>query len=148
MSLKEIEVKDVPDIIQMGIRLHEESPTHADYPIDPAYSTKYLESLFGTVGYGVIEPGVGFMFGAASSSWHTPEIHAYEMTLYIVPEKRGSSLAFRMVKMFEDMSRQRNAVRIHVGSSVGIDDEGVTRLYEALGYSRKSSSLTKELKNV
>lgn len=60
---------------------------------------------------------------------------AADFLIYVIPEKRGSLVAVRLMKMYESWARNNNVNYISIGQSTGIGDLGrVRNFYEKLGY--------------
>lgn len=133
--------------VHHGLQMASESPVYANQAMDREYSLNYLTKAFDAgVLFGVVDDATrGCMIGSVSASWSSPTPQASEWMLYVEPEHRGSGLASRLVNRFAEIARQRGAQKLYVGSSTGINDEGVRKLYERLGFGSVGSALVKEL---
>jgi ribosomal protein S18 acetylase RimI-like enzyme len=87
----------------------------------------------------------GFMFGMANQTWFDPELNAYELLLYILPEYRGTSLAPRLIKQFEQDAMRLNCIHVRAGVSTHVNEERILRLYERLGYTREANTVSKRI---
>ena len=54
--------------------------------------------------------------------------------LYVRPESRGSSAAFRLMNVFKDFTRALGCVETHVGVTSGYRTDQARRFFEKLGY--------------
>lgn len=77
--------------------------------------------------------------------WYSPDIRACELLLYVLPEKRKTSAALRLIKAWESLARGRGAKAMSVGSSTGYRTETVMKLYERQGYAPSGVSMRKDL---
>lgn len=134
-------------VIAHGLAMAQESPVYSSMHTDTDYTRAYLHAAWDAgILFGVVDQASrGCMFGSVSGNWSSPTLRAYEWMLYVEPAHRRSSLAVQLINRFEQMARERGATKLSVGSSTGINDEGVRKLYERLGYSSIGSSLQKDL---
>lgn len=124
-----------------------ESPVYKDMTINSMYSLQYLEAMWdtGALFGAVSNDSTGCMIGVCTANWTSPTLQASELMLYVEPQARGTGLAIKLVQRFTEIARQRGAQKLYVGSSTGINDEGVRKLYERLGFKSIGSALSKEL---
>jgi GNAT superfamily N-acetyltransferase len=145
ITLNSLQRMDFEQIIASGLAMAQESPVYASQAHDPEYTRRYLHAAYDAgVLFGVVAQN-GFMIGSVSGTWATPTLQAAEWMLYVAPEHRGSGLAVRLIKRFEELARAKGAKRIIAGSTTGINDEGVRKLYERLGYRSRGTAVSKEL---
>ena len=78
---------------------------------------------------------VGLMIGVMCAQILSSEIDAYEQSLFIRPESRGSGAAVRLVREFEKWAIENKAKRIWIGQSVGHEIEKTSDFYKRLGFS-------------
>jgi RimJ/RimL family protein N-acetyltransferase len=145
--IRRITHTDIPTIINLLLTLHTESPVYGLVEPDPEYVTRTLTAMIDSksfIGY-IATDGTGLMLGQISPTWYNPVPSAYEHILYVVPEKRGTGLAIRMVRNFEADAKWAEAEYAYLGASTGINDEATNRLYERLGYSRVGGGYRKAL---
>ncbi len=89
--------------------------------------------------------GAGFVLGKLIRPWYSPEIQAIEMLVYVLPDKRNTTAAIKMLKMWEQTAKQRGAVLACVGTTTGYRTDAVTKLYTRMGYKSTGASFRKEL---
>lgn len=134
---------DIPFIIKCLQELRTESPVYSECADDPEYVTHMLTAAFDAGLYGVIEDGKGFLFGGISRSWYSNVQIAYEQLLYVTPERRGLSLALALIDAFVHQSFERDAAEVRAGSSTGISDDLVLRLFLRAGFERFGTGVRK-----
>jgi len=88
---------------------------------------------------------VAFMAGQLSETFLNDEINAYEKGLFVLPEYRGGSTAFRLVKNFEAWARSKGAAYVWMGQSVGQNKEKTLHFFERLGYECQGFTTCKKL---
>ena len=142
--LKSLGPSDYGDVVQMLQFLREESPEYRYAKDDPAYVLMNMQALGGAL-FGVIDPGRGAMVGVLNRSWYSDRLEAVEQLLFVYPPYRGTSLAVRMVKMFEDLAAELGAKVLGVGVTTGLNEERTVGMYKRLGFRPKGHSLSKEL---
>lgn len=90
---------------------------------------------------GLIEDGgKGFMFGCMSSTWYDKRIKAYEQLLYVTPAHRKSSLGSRLISAFCNEAKNRGAVEVLAGESLGYRSDAVATLYKRKGFTSNGES--------
>lgn len=146
--IRSMELRDIPNVMALMSLLRVESPVFKHYPEDPAYVTNQLTFMVQSPIHIMLvddaPAGIkGVMFGFCGSPWWSPYYEANEMLLAVFEEYRGSSVAVRLIKEFECIAVNRHCMSINVGSSLGINDDRVERLYKALGYESRGHGLTK-----
>ena len=69
---------------------------------------------------------------------------ASDLLMYVKPEKRGSPISMRLVKMYESWARKMDVNYIMLGQSTGIGNiDRVGKFYEKLGFQMTGFNLTK-----
>lgn len=137
---------DFPWIAECIANLHKESPAYSKFPADwttvPDTVRAFIEHddiLF------VVNPPRSFMVVATDTPWYAPSVtHGYELLLYVDPEFRGGMEVVRLVRAMEESCKVNGVDRVHVGASVGLNDERTMKLYERLGYERMTAPARKD----
>ena len=71
---------------------------------------------------------------------------ASDLLLYVKPEKRGTPIAMRLVKMYEKWAKDQNVDYLMIGQSTAIGNmDRVGKFYEKLGFQITGFNLTKGL---
>lgn len=114
---------------------------------DEPYVTENLncmfdsEEFFGFV-YGDQQ---GYMFGSVSALWFCSKLRAYEQSLFVRPDCRGSLAAPRLIKRFVQEAATLGAVEVYVGSYTEFKTEKLFKLYERLGFERHGLGMIKRI---
>lgn len=87
----------------------------------------------------------GAIGGAMSPDINTGDITAAEMFWFMKPDHRRGLDGIRLLKAFEDWSRQNGAIRIWMLHVVGLNDNRFESLYPRLGYSLAERIYIKDL---
>lgn len=130
---------DIGTRIALARRIHGESG-FADLPFDAEIVRKSIER-------GLAEPKrhcllqaefggetVGMLYGVANRHYYSAAIGATIMSYYVVPERRGTTAAIKLLHGFRRWARQRGAVRLYVGVTSGMAIERTDRLLRRLGF--------------
>jgi GNAT superfamily N-acetyltransferase len=67
-----------------------------------------------------------------------------DLALFVVPERRGSTAALRLLRIMEPWARQR-AVAIRMGVTTGTNQRQAIKFLERLGYVQTGVLLTKQI---
>lgn len=77
---------------------------------------------------------VGFLWGAARAlPWSKARV-AFDTILYVVPEKRKTSVGYKLMKEWELFAKAHNAVEVQISIASGIHEEQSTTFFKKLGY--------------
>lgn len=141
---------DVPELLDALREIKLLSPYYSEYAADEEHVRWQIGRMIDTAGYITIceQDMKGFMLGAVGPSWFSTTVEANEMMLFVFEEYRRSTVAIRLVRAFEHEAKGYGANKINVGSSLGIVDAGVERMYEFLGYKKRGHGLTKDINYV
>lgn len=78
---------------------------------------------------------VGMMIGQLVPFFFCPDkTMAVDHIVYVDPNYRGSSIAYRLVKDFEEWARKKSAIQISFGVSTGVKIEKTHDFYTKMGY--------------
>jgi hypothetical protein len=145
--LRAIKAGDTGLIIEMLLALHVESPHYDKVRPDEDYVHTTIASMIEQPNFiGYIDADLrGCLFGIADRTWFDPELNAYELLLYILPEYRGGILAARLIRQFEIAATRLNCIHVRAGTSTHVNTEELLRLYERLGYTREANTVTKRI---
>jgi len=133
--------EDIPEVIDVVTRMVDGTMFKPPTPAKMAWVIKhwYNEGVWSHAGL------IAFMVGMVSETFLNEERNAYEKALFVLPEHRGGSTAFRLVRNFEEWARGRGAVKIWLGQSVGQNQDSTLRFFERLGYQRQGFITCKTL---
>lgn len=148
--IRQVCIDDIPTILDMLRFFRLECPSYAFTDEDADYVGHNLQTLLSAdVMFGTIdEDARGCMLGVVSDTWYSKRREAHEQVLWVYPPYRGSMLAARLIKAFEQQCSLRDIEYVGVGVSSGLNEENTVRLYEKLGYRRSSYGLQKRLDDV
>lgn len=145
---------DIPQLVALGRRMHEESPRYAHRRYDDAKVAAVAHKLITTPGAGcvlVAEKGgriVGTIAGFANEHWFGPDKFVADLAVFLAPEWRGGSIFIKMLRRFEDWAQSVGAVEVVLGISTGINPEMLGPVYERLGYRCFGTSYVKRFDDV
>lgn len=138
VKIRTIREEDVTEALALGRKMHSEGAFSV-----LSFSEKKVKTL---VERCVSSPGflclvakdeekiVGFYVAVLSEDWFSEVKVAKEIALYVTPEYRKSGIASRLIKGFLTWAVLREAVVAGAGTSSGLSNDSVRRLYEAEGF--------------
>lgn len=141
---------DIPSLVELGRRMHGESPRFARLAFDPERLAGVAANLIpnkdacvlvGDAG-GVI---IGLFVGFVLQHFFSTALYATDLALYVRPEDRGGSLAVRFLRRFESWATGLGAAECVPGISTEVEVERTARLYERLGYKRSGLIMRRSL---
>jgi GNAT superfamily N-acetyltransferase len=88
----------------------------------------------------------GGIIGLVAEQFFGDDLIACDLGLFILPEKRGTSAAPRLIQAFEQWAKERGAKEVHMGQTTGVEMDRTRRLYEAMGYEVVGFSAKKEIR--
>ena len=139
---------DIPWLIEAGAIAQKESIHYADLPASPSEQYKRLVRILqcpNAVCIRVVDDGTGFICGALEPAVWFETIYAVQSLLWVVPGKRGTWRAWRLIAAFEQWAKERGASRAVNGVSTGLNEELTGRFYMKMGYRPMGPSYFKEL---
>lgn len=132
---------DVGPLVQLGARMHEESPRFSRLRFDAGRLSATLKLLIESDGGFVMvyESGgilLGGMVATIVPHWCSTDLVATDLALYVVPEARGGMAPARLVQRYLHWAKERGATLVQIGVTTGVHTEETARLLEALGLRR------------
>lgn len=143
MIIRPPKFRELPLVVEMGRMMHAEGEFKF-VPFDEDWS--YFQARDALEKYHDGEAKIiaiaehsdkticGFLIGALAPYIFSPARYASDLAVFVVPEKRGTSAAVRMIKAFEDWAKMHNAVEFSFGVSTGVQIEKTHAFYNKLGY--------------
>lgn len=138
--------KDIHALVDLGRRMHDESPHYSRLKYSPVKVGIMIERLIelenGFVWVGDRDGDiVGALLGICDEHWMSSERVATEIALYVAQDYRGAILATRLLTEFMTFATYQRAKLTVVGASSGLDNERVAAFYERFGFERVSIGL-------
>ena len=143
-------VENIADIIALSMALHEESAAR-EIPFDIEYTAQsiYEQIILADDGFGLLamedDTPVGMVIGKIAQYEFAPVALGYNHVWYVTPDKRGTPIAFRLLRAFEDWSRSRGAIHIHLGLAAGVLAERTGKALLRAGYEPLGGNFVREL---
>ncbi len=144
-------IQDLPILIDMGRALHDESPHYAGTGYAPEKLERLFHHLQGTL---LAEPGavfvaedgeqvVGMAVCVAAERWFSNDRYATDLTIYVRPERRGSSAFPKLVRAIEAWGAEQGITELILGVSTEVHAEKTVRWYERHGYHLSGYAMVK-----
>lgn len=81
--------------------------------------------------------GKGFIVGMVAPSFlHPSRLQCSELAWYVEPEYRGTSVALRLMKMYEQHAKDKGCYYVSMVCLESLNPEATGKIYEKLGYNR------------
>lgn len=133
---------DLPELIEMGRALHDESPRYQGMAFNPRKLTELWAQLKGTLlvpagcVFVAVRDGytVGMTVGIIATRWFSDERYLTDLTMYVKPEHRHGRAFPRLVAALEAWAADQGIAEIALGVSTEIHAEATSRAYTRLGY--------------
>lgn len=132
--------QDLPGIVLLGKVMHAESPRLGKLRYVPA---RALQTMAGLIDNPqglllVAEEPSGLLIGGLAAicreHWYSDQRMAYDLALFIHPEKRGGLAAPRLLQAYKDWAKEQGAVITQFGISTGVNLATTSRLLERMGF--------------
>lgn len=153
-EIADVREVDLPELLAFGRQfITKESPAFRHLQFD---ETRLLTSLARAVCSdqfylrGAFHNGVltGALLGMIEQYYFALDLLASELGFYVVPDKRGSSAAFKLVRDFERWAEERGATDIVVSSTSRILKRRTSKFYSKLGYEETGTVHQKSLRGM
>lgn len=150
MTVRRATKDDINDLLLMGEALRYESPT---YRIK-SFCHKKIESFLNEAMDNpnclvlIAESGgesAGYFIGGANHDFASFDVTAFDLSFYVLPDKRKGGTAVKLMKAFEAWAKEIGARYIRVGISTGIHTEKTSQFYQLLGFKPDGICLEKEV---
>lgn len=129
---------DMPELLSLGRRLHAEGwYSHIAFEEDRV-ATFFCDQILGRDGYfcrvASLGGGIsGVIAGAKIRHWFSSQYGAFDNFLYVIPENRGSILAFRLWKEFKEWAHNSGAVELSHGVGTNVTPERADKFFRGMG---------------
>lgn len=150
-TIRNATAADLPEMIEMGRALHDESPRYRDMAFKPDKLRRLFDALQGTL---LTKPGcalvavkdghiIGMTVGIIAERWFSDDLFLSEQTMYVKPEHRRGLAFHRLVKALEGWALDQGVKDMALGVSTEIHPEKTVQMYERLGYQLAGYSMVK-----
>ncbi len=130
---------DIPAILPLLRQFHSESVFH-DVPPDETTVSKFLLGCLDrqdracVLLYEFAASQVdGLLIGYCEHYWFSPQKGAWDLAVYVRPERRGSLIAYRLWSQFQSWAIEVGAHLLWMGTASGIAPQRSRKFYLGLG---------------
>lgn len=128
---------DIPRILELGTIMHA-TTNYSGLRYDQERAGQFIAGLISGGGVvflaeidGVV---VGGIAGALGQQWFNDDLYAFEIALFVEPSRRHGLTAIKLLRAFIKWGQLRGAKHIEAGVTTGQGVDGITRLYQSLGF--------------
>lgn len=130
-------VADIPRMVELGQRMHAESPRFRPYRFDPVRLEGSLRGLLDMpMGLVLVAEHdgeiVGGMLAIAADHYACEMRQAADLAVFVDPDRRGGAAAVRLIKAFREWAKEIGA-EPSICPSTGVEQDRTGRLLQALG---------------
>lgn len=131
---------DLDALVALGQAMHAESPRYRDHSFSPEKVRALAVTLMAQPERAAVLVAevdgevVGVFTAFACARWFGDDVMVSDLAVYVVPEHRGSSLFFRLVKAAERWAASVGARDLEIGVSTGVQQDVTVRAYQRMGY--------------
>ena len=146
---------DLPAVLDLGEEMHRSS-VYVKYSFDRRKVHDLMSSVMR--GSGVLfvaeqefegqKRVVGGFAGGVTEFWFGHDLVGFDYALFLLPDHRVGSIAYRLLVAFESWCKRRGAREIRLGITTGINVEATSSFYLRMGYADAGRLFTKELLDV
>lgn len=139
--LRAATINDLDELVQLGERMHSESPAWSRLTYSPGKVRDFLGQLIVSEG-GLVQVAtergvvVGAVVAVCDQHWSSEDLIVAELALFVVPEVRGKLHAAQLVLLLQGWATVMGAKLVRAGSTTGVEPELAARLYTRLGFVR------------
>jgi GNAT superfamily N-acetyltransferase len=147
--IRELNGNDIPAILEMGYDMY----SNSSYAVTEWCPAKVAQLCVNLIQQPHMQAWVsevngkvvGMFFGMIQEHYFGPTLKSFDLLLYVRPENRGGSHAFKLVKTFIDWSiccgvRED---QISVGVTTGDSGDSAVELYKRMGFVESGVILNK-----
>lgn len=132
---------DIPVLLDLGERMHAESPRFSRLTFSRSRLHDTLRSLIdspsGFLWVAELNGAViGGMAGLIAQHWASDDKVATDLALFIDEKQRGGMSTARLITEYKRWAWKHGAHIVQVGVTTGVETEQTARLYERLGLAR------------
>jgi GNAT superfamily N-acetyltransferase len=149
MKIRAYEQRDFPDLLLLGGEMHSESD-FSPFAFSPDYVRKMEEVVLSSSDrfcfVAETDEGIaGTFVGGVQEFFFGPDRYGFDFLLYVRPQWRGSSAAYRLVLAATAFCRNAGAKQLRFGVSTGINPADADRFYRKLGFVNGGALYTRML---
>lgn len=144
--IRDATIADIPQLLALGRQMLDEAPNFRALPFSAARVEATLVSMIGEAGalVAVAERGgqiVGAVLAVAGLHWASDVVTVGELALFVTASARGTLVAARLIERLKEFASECDAKICRAGSSTGVDNALVVRLYERAGFKMSGAVL-------
>lgn len=154
MGVRVATIEDIPVIVEMAKKMHEQSD-YASVPFVSEMYSGFLHIIFENEDYRcfVYEKDkkiMGAIIGLVAPYMFSPEIFAVDAGFFVLPECRGGVTALRLESAYSEWAVWKaelvgqESIKIRLGSSTG--DKRAGAFFEKIGYGLVGGNYCKDVR--
>jgi GNAT superfamily N-acetyltransferase len=152
MKVRTITEADIPVLVDMGAKAHEESKYKGlSFSVDKC--TELCHRLIGDSNLLCVvavkeDMIVGILAASANPTYFSCDRTASDILIYVLPKHRGSWAFFVLCSEYLRWAKESGAKIIFLSNTTGYEPEKVGKLYQKLGFEQVGGIYRQEVHNV
>lgn len=150
IEVRPLEEGALTPLVDLTKAMHGEAPQYRDYPFEPFKLFDWGRLCLTDPNWLCLlawegETPIGFIAVGCVEMIFNRETTVDDLGLYVIPEKRGSTAALRLVRAMEAWATKTGSRTIRLGITTGVEAERSAKFLARLGYEQTGLMLTKRL---
>lgn len=147
VTIRGIRKDDAIVVEWLARQMHAESPTYREHPFDRERLAIWVqlclthEDWLCLLAWDDQQP-IGFIAVGAMEMLFSNDRTVDDLGLFVLPDKRGSTAALRLVRSMEAWAKTR-CTKIRIGITTGVHADRTQAFLERLGYTQTGVMMTK-----
>ena len=137
-TIRDMTAEDLPQVMRLAVAMLAESRFAAKYPIAEAKLQRMIQGLIDSADGAawVADDGgeiVGGFLGVAIEQWFSHAWVAQDLAMFVSPDKRGSMIGVRFVRLFQEWANTRGCQDAEIGVNTGVAHDRTGDMLKACG---------------
>lgn len=137
--IRDYVMTDFARLLELGHAMWKASPEFSRFSFDPERLVPISEAcLFNDDMHCFVAEAdgqvVGFFVGGVTEFFFSQDRYAFDLALFVSPDRRGTTAAIRLVAAATEWARARGAKQLRFGAATGINPAAAERFFLGLGF--------------
>jgi GNAT superfamily N-acetyltransferase len=147
ITIRDYQQSDFAQLLAMGYEMWKAAPEFRGFTFDAERLIPISEACLCNDDmhcFVAVRDGrpVGFFVGGVTEFFFSSDRYAFDLALFVSPDRRGTSAAIRLMAAATEWARARGAKQLRFGAATGIDPERTERFFGGLGFAKAGQLYT------
>lgn len=150
IEVRELAAGEEQAVLHLARMMHQESPVYSPHPFEHDVLLGWIamcrdnEDWLCLIAWDDGEP-IGFIAVGCVPMLFSTARTVDDLGLFVIPEKRGTTAALRLLRNMEPWAVARGARTIRMGVTTGTNEAQAVKFFERFGYRKTGTLLTKTI---